>query len=246
MSYDFKQAKNEVLDVLSSGVEIQKTTFIPEENAFTYDNGVRTWVGAIFVDIVDSTYLFKKADISDNVLSRIMRSFTEQIVAIMNDNNNVYEIGIRGDCVYGVFQSDTKEKISETFRTAYCINTFLKMFNVLLKKEQLLSIKAGIGIGTDYQLVIKAGKKKIRHDKIWIGDSLVNASNLSKIANREYYDPICMDSLTFDNIKEILIQENPKYAQWISRASSCRYDGTFYQCDIVQTDFNEWIDEGMK
>lgn len=246
MSYDYKQGKMDVLSTLKSRVEVQKTDSIPGDNAFTYENGIRTWVGAIFVDIVDSTSLFKNGSISENVLSRIMRSFTEQIVTIMNDNENRYEIGIRGDCVYGIFQANKKSMVADMFETAYCINTFMKMFNKLLAREQMPSVTAGIGLGCDEQLVIKAGKKRITHDKIWIGDGIINASNLSKIANRNYYDPICMDSVTYSNIIDILLNENEKYANWIRKASSSKYDGYFYHCDIIQTNFNDWIDKGMK
>lgn len=246
MSYDYYQGKKDILDILHSKVDVKKTNSIPDDSAFTYENGIRTFVGSIFVDIVDSTSLFKNSKISENVLSRIMRAFTEQIVTIMNDNPNHYEIGIRGDCVYGIFQANQKTMLVDMFRTAFCINTFMKMFNKLLDNEGLPSVLAGIGLGCDEQLVIKAGKKRVSHDKIWIGDGIVNASNLSKIANRSYYDPICMDEITYNNIIDTLKEENPNYSNWIKRASSSKYGDYFYHCDIIQTGFNEWIDNGMK
>ena len=243
MSYDFRQGKKDVEDILNSKTPITESDEIPGEAEFTYDNSVRTWVGSIFVDIVDSTTLFKSNNISDDITARILRSFTEQIVLIMNDSENVYQIGIRGDCVYGIFRANYKERIVKMFRTAYCINTFLKLFNVLLKKRNLPQIKAGIGIGCNKDVVIKSGRKRIIHDNIWVGDAVVNASNLSGIANRSYNEPICMDDVTYHNIINILTEENPKYSNWIRKAYSPKYGGSFYECDIVQTDFNDWIDE---
>ena len=54
-----------------------------------------------------------------------------------------------------------------------------------------------------------------------------------------------MDSVTYNNIIGQLLQENESYKKWITRGNSSKYNGYFYQCNIVQTDFNNWIDEGM-
>jgi hypothetical protein len=247
MSYDYKEAKANILETLNSKVEISNKDEIPDnESLFNFQNGVKAWVGSIFVDMVDSTSFFIKNNLSENVKARIMRSFVEQIVTIMNENENCYDIGIRGDCVFGIFQANTKEMIVEMFRTSYCINAFMKMFNELLTKKGFPRIKVGIGIGSSPEVIIKVGKKRVVNDKIWIGDAVVNASNLSKIANRNWYDPICMDPVTYNNIIDILIKEEPKYKSWIRSGSSTHFSGGFYQCDIVQTNFNDWIDGGMK
>lgn len=246
MSYDFENGKKEIEEVLDSKIDVKDTQSIPDDSALSFGNGVRTWVSSIFVDIVSSSKFFTMDDISRNVKSRIIKSFIEQVVSIFNDNENVYEIGIRGDCVYAVFQAEYQKNILSVFRTAYCINTFFRMFNEILSKRQYPNISAGIGIGTGYDLIVKAGKKRIVNDKIWIGESLVNASNLSKIANRHGYDPICLDKTTYINIIDSLKKENPDYNDWIRTASSSKYVGPFYQCNIIQLYFNKWIDNGMK
>lgn len=246
MAYDFRQAKKDIEDILNSKVEVEETKSIPDESTFTYENGVKTWVCSLFVDIVSSSKYFNREDISQNVISRIIRSFTEQIVTIINENEYAYEIGIRGDCVYAIFKAEYKKNIVRVFKTAYCINSFLIMFNKILANKKLPLLYAGIGIGTGHDLIVKAGKKKIVHDKIWIGEAVINASNLSKIANRNGYEPICMDETTYENIIEILKEENSEYSNWIEMASSSNYSGPFYQCNIVQTDFDNWIENGMK
>lgn len=245
MLYDYINGKKDITEVLDSKVEIKETKKIPQENEFTFDNGVKAWASAIFVDIVSSSQFFASDSISENVKSRILRSFVEQLVSIFNENEYIFEIGIRGDCVYAVFRAELKENIVSVFRTAYCANTFLKMFNKMLAARKYPLIQAGVGIGTGYDLIIKAGKKRVVYDKIWVGQSLVNASNLSQIANRNGYDSICLDDNTYTNIIEILKNEDVNYLHWIKAASSPKYSGIFYQCNIVQTSFNEWIEKGM-
>ena len=246
MSYLYKESKKEINEILDSKTDIEECEKIPSHEQFSFNNGYRTWASSIFVDIVDSTKYYKNEKISENIRARIIRAFVEELVSILNDNENLYDIGIRGDCVFGIFKAEYKEKILTVFRTAYCINTFLKMFNQILSKRNLPLLKAGIGIGTGKDLIIKAGKKKVVNDKIWIGDALINASNLSKIANRDGFEPICMDETTYINIIDMLKKENPNYASWVQKVSSFKYNGVFYSCNIIQKDFNNWIDGGMK
>ena len=50
-----------------------------------------------------------------------------------------------------------------------------------------------------------------------------------------------MSKVYYDNIIDILKKENPKYANWIKY-----YQNSFYHCNIIQKDFDQWIDNGMK
>ena len=246
-SYDFIKGKKDILDTLSSKTKVEKTKEIPtSEGEYTYENGVKTWVASLFVDIVDSTSLFSLENVSEDGLARIMRAFVEQVVNILNQNENKIEIGIRGDCVYAVFKASYKKDLASIFRTAYCVNTFLRMFNELLIQNSYPSVSAGIGLGCGEDLIIRAGKKRVVSDRIWIGSALVDASNLSKIANRNGIDPICMDDLFYSNIIDIFKEENSEYSNWIKAKRTYGYEGTFYMCNIVQTNFDEWIDKGMK
>ena len=54
MAYDYIRAKKDIKDVLNSKIEITPKESIPESDSlFTYENGIKTWVGSIFVDMVD-------------------------------------------------------------------------------------------------------------------------------------------------------------------------------------------------
>lgn len=244
MSYDFKKAKLAIEAELNSEESITSLSSIPEDSLSQHKNGVKAWVGSIFVDVVSSSAFFNNSELKQEVISKITKSLFKQIVSIMRDNNHIFEVGIREDRVYGIFKAEYKQNILSIFKTAYCINTFQKMFNVLLKEKEYPFIYVGIGIGAGHDLIVPVSDKI--NDKIWIGDAMINASKLSKIANRDGIQPICMDSTTYENIIGLLEKENPNYSYWIEKASSFNYDGPFYQCNIVQTNFNEWIKEGMK
>src|SRR5699024_11063781 len=113
-----------------------------------------------------------------------LRSFSSEIITIMNSSDNVREIGIRGDCVYGVFFCPTKQSIYELANIAFHINTLIKMLNKLFIQNGYHQIEVGIGvsIGNHKDLIIKAGKKGTGiNDKIWIGDAVVNACNIANV-----------------------------------------------------------------
>lgn len=153
--YNFKNSKKDLISILQSKTEIEKKKTIPkDENEFTFENGVRAWVGAIFIDIVGSKKLFED---SEEKVARIIRAFTQETIKILEEDENYRQIGIRGDCVYGIFNSPYKKDLVNLFRLAYKLNTFMKMFNTILKQNNFKEIKAGIGLGCGNDLVIKAG-----------------------------------------------------------------------------------------
>ena len=209
MPYNYKDSKERVDNILSSKTKIENKDKVPaSDGEFTYSNGIRTWVGALFVDMVNSSKLCETAD--ENT-ARIFRAFCSEIIAIMKDDENYRQIGIRGDCIYSINTTQFQEDLVNMFRTAYRINTFIKMFN----------------------------------NKIWIGKAVVEACHLGDIANRNNTEPIAMSKCFYNNVHKMLEKENEKYKDWIKPYYSNSYSYTvdFYHCCIVQTDFNQWIEE---
>ena len=95
----------------------------------------------------------------------------------------------------------------------------------------------------DEELIIKSGKTGTGiNDKIWIGKAVVDASNLSGIANRNGIKPIAMSSVFYCNVIDLLVKENVNYNKWIEY----NYTNNCYHCNIIDTKFNSWIDNGMK
>lgn len=242
--YDYKDSKKRIDDILDSKTKIEEKDTIPSsDDEFTYSNGIKSWVGAIFVDMVGSSEMCKSPD--ENT-ARIFRAYCSEIIAIMKDDDNYRQIGIRGDCVYSINSTPNKQDLVTIFRTAYQINTFMKMLNKRLKDKGYDTIRAGIGLGCSEDLIIKAGQAGSGiNDKIWIGKAVVNASHLGDTANRNGIDEIVMDPCFYNNIHKILEKEDPQYKNWITPHKSYGLID-FYQCNIVQTDFNNWIENDFK
>ena len=71
-NYDeFRNCKARVIDILTSKTSIKEMDSIPSsEDEFTYGNGIKAWVGALFVDIRNSTDHFKEN--KPETISRVM------------------------------------------------------------------------------------------------------------------------------------------------------------------------------
>ena len=244
-SYDYKNGKSRIEEILNNKMEIIEKEKVPKDDNFTFDNGYYSWVSAIFVDIRDSSKLFTDKD--KEKVAKIIRSFTSEIIEILREDDNLREIGIRGDCVYAIYttpnQSDTYEIAEKTF----FINTFMEMLNILLEEKSYPTIKVGIGMSTAQELVVKAGRKNVSiNSKVWIGDAVTKASNLSSLGNKDGVLPIVFSELSYINFIEKLVEntsnDDPK--SWFKKYSTNEY-GIYYSANIIKTDFNNWIKNGM-
>lgn len=243
--YNYQDGKKRLQDILDNTLEVIENDKIPSDENFTFSNAYYGWVTGIFVDIRDSSRLFSNGD--KELVSKMIRSFTSEVIEILRNDDNLREIGIRGDCVYGIYTTPSKKDDLEIADKAFFINTFLKMLNKLLSERGMPKIKVGIGISTDKELVVKAGRKGVGiNNSVWIGDAVTKASNLSSLGNKNGYAPIVMGATVYDNIIEDLQERNStkNVKSWFTK----RYDsdlGTFYDADLVKVDFNKWIDDGM-
>lgn len=243
--YDYKKSRETIESILKSPTKIIEKDRIPSSDSeFTYENGINTWVGALFVDIVDSSRFFQSPN--ENT-ARLVRSFCSEIISILRDDKNYREIGIRGDCVYCIYSVTYIEDLISIFQHAYTINTFMNMLNKLLARNGYSSISAGIGLGFSKDLIIKAGQNGSGiSDKIWIGKAVVDAAHLSNIANRNGVLPIAMNPLFYDNIIENLCKANAEYKSWIHAQCSGYFGNvSYYHCDIIEKNFNNWIKENL-
>ena len=242
--YNFKNSKANIINILKSKTPIEKRESIPADQEFTYENGISCWVGAIFIDIENSSELFSE---KDEKLARLMRAFTSEVITIFQDNDEYSQIGIRGDCVYAIYSAPYNSDLVEIFRIAYRLNTFLKMFNKIITNYGYDEINAGIGLGCDEDLIIKAGRSGTGiNDKIWIGKAVVDAANLSSTAGRDGIRHIAMSPCFYGNTHKILEKEDENYKHWIKCKRNIYGEVEFYHCEIIQNDFNKWIEGGMK
>lgn len=237
MSYDYKDGKQRVLNILKSKIKVEETDNIPESlSEFTYDNAKITWISAIFVDLRNSTEFLENGD--KEKVTKLLRSYASEIIQIMNESQCVREIGVRGDGVYGIFSTNTKKKVKEVLDLSYWINTYMKMLNKLLVNEEYSEVKAGIGVATSYDLIAKVGRKGTGiNDRVWIGKCVSTADRLSKVTNKGT-KPIAIDKLTYNN--SIDVDKSVSSLFDYDSTNSC------YFANVIKTSFNDWIEEGMK
>lgn len=199
----------------------------------------------IFVDIRDSSELF--ADEDKEKVSKVIRSFTSEAIEILRKDENLREIGIRGDCVYAIYTTPSKDDIYELADKTFYINTYMKMLNKLLSKRSLPEINVGIGMSTSQELVVKAGRKDVGiNSKVWIGKAVTRASNFSSLGNKKGNPALVYSNCSYINfINKLKKVSGEKAKDWFTYHSD-EGDGAYYTANIVKSDFDKWISNGMK
>ncbi|BCB37335.1 adenylate cyclase [Bacillus cereus] len=246
--YDYKERKKKVEEILDNTDKVNEVDKFPQDKDFTYTNGYKAWASAIFVDLRDSTTLFSGKNDVD--IAKLIRGFTSEVIEILrkDTDDDLKEIGIRGDCVFAVYSTQFKRDIYDVADRAFHINTYMKMLNKLLVERNLPTIKAGIGLATNKTLAVKAGRKSSGiNNLVWIGDSVAKAAKLSDLGNKNSIGPIVMSSVFYSNYIEIQKEKQPNddVEKWWTTAYDSSY-GTYYHATLFKTDFNNWITDGMK
>lgn len=244
--YDYRKGKERIEEILDNDLEVAEQNKLPKDDAFTFSNGYYSWVTAIFVDIRDSSTLF--ADENKEKVSKIIKSFTSEIIEILRDDDNIREIGIRGDCVYGIYTTPKKDDVYEVADKSFYINTHMTMLNKLLAERSLPEIKVGIGMSTAQELVVKAGRKDVGiNSKVWIGEAVTRASNFSSLGNKKGNSALVYSHCSYINFIEALEKKNKKKnpRDWFTYHKD-EGDGEYYTANIVKSDFDKWIANGMK
>ncbi|QPB42426.1 adenylate/guanylate cyclase domain-containing protein [Rodentibacter haemolyticus] len=237
--YDYKQGKNRVETILNNYMQVEEKDKLPCDDNFTFENGYLSWVTAIFVDIRDSTSLF--TNYNKEIVAKLIRSFTSEVIEILRDDNMIRDIGIRGDCVYAIYTTPYEDDVLECANKTFYVNTFINMFNKLLSQKGFPTIKVGIGMATDKELVVKTGRKGVGiNDKVWIGRAVTMASNLSGIGEKDSDHRLIYSSLSYDNFLNKLKKRNVEAIRWFKQD----YYGfnKIFKANIIISEFNNWIE----
>lgn len=245
-SYDYQAGKKRIQEILDNKLEVIEKKKIPKDDKFTFSNAYYGWVTGVFIDIRDSSELFSNED--KEIVSKIIRSFTSEIIEILRDSDDLREIGIRGDCVYAIYATEVKDNIYETVDRAIYVNTFLGMLNQLLTEKYYPTVSVGIGISSDKELVVKAGRKGVDiNNSVWIGDAVTKAANLSSLGNKDMYKTINISNTTYINIINRMKKDNEgkNVDDWFTKYSMDKY-GVFYSVSVIKSQFDTWISDGMK
>lgn len=248
-TYDYKARKAKIEEILDNTDAVQEVDKFPVDEKFTYSNGYKAWASAIFVDLRDSTKWFTEKE--DLEIAKVIRGFTSEIIEILRkdtDKTDLKEIGIRGDCVFAVYSTPTKDNIYDVAKRAFYINTYLKMLNAMLESRNLPKIKAGIGLATSKTLAVKAGRHSSGiNNLVWIGKSVATAAKLSDLGNKNNVGAIVMDNVFHDNhlkAPKNTNSEKAKKENWWTRKNDETY-GVYHHGDIIIQNFNDWINDGM-
>lgn len=247
MDYDYKKGKERVEQILDNDIEINDKGNIPNDDNFTFNNGYYAWVTAIFVDIRDSSKLFSKKGLNDKEkTAKLVRAFTSEIIEILRDAEYLKEIGIRGDCVYAIYNTPNEIDEYRCARKTFYINTYLEMLNKLLEERGEACFKAGIGMATAQELVVKSGRKHTGiNNKVWIGEAVTRASNLSSLGQKDGKKRLFFSSSSYNIFIKKLKKKKPEAENWFTEYTD--EDGEIiYGADIIISAFNEWIKSGME
>lgn len=250
--YDYINRKEKVEEILRNTDQVKEVNKFPKDDSFTYTNGYKAWATAIFVDIRESTRLFSTETKEEEITAaKVVRGFTSEVIEILNQNTNnqLEEIGVRGDCVYAIYSTPNQSDIYDVVVRGAYINTYMRMYNKLLEQYSLPTIKVGIGISSAETVAVKAGRKSSGINGIvWIGSAVSIASKLSNVTNRYPIKAIGLNGIAYSNIIEYTKNTFDNDYDFSSYFESKwdSYIGTFYHGDIVFTDFSDWIHSGMK
>lgn len=243
-SYDFRKGKERVESILDNDLTVIEQNEVPSDESFTFSNGYYSWVTGVFVDIRDSSTLFSDED--KEKVSKVIRSFTSEVIEILRNDDNLREIGIRGDCVYAIYTTPSTDDIYELADKTFWINTYMKMLNKLLADRSLPKINVGIGMSTAQELVVKAGRKDVGiNSKVWIGKAVTRASNFSSLGNKKGNPALVYSNCSYINFIDKLKEVSGEKAKDWFKYHSDEGDGAYYTANIVKSNFDKWISNGM-
>ncbi|MGN6983007.1 adenylate/guanylate cyclase domain-containing protein, partial [Neisseria sp. P0009.S007] len=186
--------------------------------------------------IRDSSKLF--TSINQEETAKVIRAFISELIEILRDDDGfMLEIGIRGDCVYAIYNTPSKEDILNCANKTFYANTFIEMFNKMLWRRGIEPIKAGIGMSTGCDLVIKTGRKGIGiNEKVWIGTAVTEASNLSSLGDKNDYRRLMYSWRSYINFIDGLKARNSEkdVEKWFTSINNPIPNiGNVYNADII-------------
>lgn len=225
----------EILD--ANDKTFEELDSIPSADRLTYSNGFYVYCTALFIDIRGSSSLPKNH--TRPVLAKIYRSYLSECVAILNQDENCREVFITGDCVSGIFDTPTKDSVSQTLFRAGQLNTMLNLLNWRLEQKGYTPINCGIGIDYGRALMLKAGYKGSGISEIiWMGDVVNKASNLCHQGSKGYRKAIQVSPVVHSNIRD-------DYKALLSPVSETLLDlgdPKAYEGDLVATVMNDEVE----
>lgn len=224
---------DEILNSSDNNYEEKKS--IPNRESLTFTNGHYVSASALCVDIRDSSSLSEKYTRPKQ--AKIYRSYISEVVAVLKGDENINEIYIEGDGIWGVFDTPYKSDINSLFATGAKISSLIDILNFRFSKHGISPIEVGIGMTYGTSLYIKAGYKGSGiNEVVWLGKLVSEAHKLCAFGNKTYNDKEMMvSSLFYSNLND----HNKKLLSYNSHRDC--YHGV-----VVNITMNNWLEEQKK
>lgn len=237
IKYDVSKSVTRIDNILNlDNSKFEESESIPDRSKLTYENGYYVNVGAIFIDIRQSSTLTDEH--KRPKLAKLYRSYISEVVAILNSFSDCKEINIVGDCVSGIFDNNMDGMLNASTK----ISSLVTILNYKYSKKDIVNIEIGIGLDFGRALMIKAGYSGSGiSDVVWMGDVVNNASNLCNEANKNGKRII----LVSENVYEKLCKENKEILEKKSYFDKF-YQSKGYNTQLIDIDMNEWYKENCK
>ncbi|CEN94265.1 adenylate/guanylate cyclase domain-containing protein [Paraclostridium sordellii] len=234
-SYDVSKSAERIDKILnSSSSNYEESKIIPDRDKLTYENGYYVNVGAIFIDIRQSSTLTDEH--KRPKLAKLYRSYISEVVSILNSYEDCKEINIVGDCVSGIFEGQYKEQIQNMANASAQINSLIKILNYKLIEKGIVEVSVGIGLDYGRALMIQAGYSGSGiNDVIWMGDVVNSASNLCNKANKDDNKVILVSCDVY-----IKLTEEDKKLLSYNKVEKV------YECDWINCAMDNWYEENCK
>lgn len=201
----------------------------------------------IFVDIRNSSSQLYNFD--EQQWNAILSEFAYGITKIMKIYDAKY-VKIQGDSVFGIFESNKKEKFDNAFDCAVDINTFKAHLNKVIEKYLMSDnydskhhyIDYGIGLWfSEQNFVSKIGHSSTR-DVIFSGDAVNLSNKLSKIAMKNIEYPILFNELIYENFTNNYLNNNQELFEDID---SEEFDEEIYGSSAIFKNYLNWIENNV-
>lgn len=235
ISYNVSKSAERIDNILKiDNSKFEESKGIPDRSKLTYENGYYVNVGAIFIDVRQSSTLTDEH--KRPKLAKLYRSYISEVVAILNSYEDCKEINIVGDCVSGIFEAQDKKQIQSMANASAEINSLIKILNYKLRKKGIVEVSIGIGLDYGRALMIQAGYSGSGiNDIVWMGDVVNSASNLCNKANKEEAKTILISK----NVYCKLTEEDKKLLDYNKVEE-------VYECDWVNCAMNAWYNDNCK
>jgi hypothetical protein len=245
MNYDYKTRKAFVEHSLGSPITYSDFGGDPfATSKMKSAVGAQAWVGALSISIIDfDNYL---RSLEPSVFFRVYRSFLQEISFFIPADSNFLTLhGDLGKFTF-LFSCSYQSDLNGLLHYAVEINTFMKMFSQILVDQGIPTFSLGIGLSAGRDLIMKLPEQMSHEQTLLFVRQIGNrSSNLAAEAGQKNQPAILMNQTFFDNVSSFKTDDNHLYSELINYVPTCLTEGRNYGCDLVITDFDDWIEKGM-